>query len=189
MDAGEHYGWYHPWTLQKEGNIHIANHTVAIFRDFFTSLVDEEVLLYLWSCLFFCSCTQVGIICTHRICVVKSMPKRRKSSKQLEKDRQENREWMSEFCKKKSEDSSARQQALKQLDITKEFNFSDHAEIYNYADCAHAAPIETVDATVHPPEITQYPDLSQCSSPCPVPRQSCGWGLEYPHHCPQFWSF
>ena len=61
---------------------------------------------------------------------------------------------MSKFCKKKSEeqalkDSSARQQALKQLGITQEFNNSDHAEIYNFADCAHVAPIETVDASVH----------------------------------------
>ena len=79
------------------------------------------------------------------------MPKKRKSSKQLEKDRQENRERMSEFCKKKTEeqalkDSLARQQALKQLGITQEFNYSDHAEIYNYADRAHAAPIETIDS-------------------------------------------
>ena len=70
-----------------------------------------------------------------------------------EKDSQENRERMSKFCKKKSEeqalkDSSARQQALKQLGITQEFNNSGHAEIYNYADCAQAAPIETVDASV-----------------------------------------
>ena len=65
-----------------------------------------------------------------------------------EKDPQENRERMSEFCKKKSEeqalkDSSARQQALKRLGITQEFN-NNHAEIYNYADCDHVVPIETV---------------------------------------------
>ena len=102
-----------------------------------------------------------------------SMPKRRKSSKQLEKDREENRERMSEFCKKKTEeqalkDSLARQQALKQLGITQEFNYSDHAEIYSYADRAHAAPIETIEASIPPPEITQYPERSPCPSPCSV---------------------
>jgi len=101
------------------------------------------------------------------------MAKRRKSSKQLEKDVQQNRERMSDFCKKKTEeqalkDSLARQQALKRLGITEEFNYSDHAEIYNYADRAHAAPIETVDASIPPPEITQYPERSSCPSPCPV---------------------
>ena len=111
--------------------------------------------------------------CTHVEIVVKSMPKRRKSSKQLEKDREENRERMSEFCKKKTEeqalkDSLARQQALKQLGITQEFNYSDHAEIYSYADRAHAAPIETIEASIPPPEITQYPERSPCPSPCSV---------------------
>ena len=113
------------------------------------------------------------MFCTHVEIVDKSMPKRRKSSKQLEKDREENRERMSEFCKKKTEeqalkDSLARQQALKQLGITQEFNYSDHAEIYSYADRAHAAPIETIEASIPPPEITQYPKRSPCPSPCSV---------------------
>ena len=87
------------------------------------------------------------------------MPKKRKSSNQLEKDRQDNHERMSKFLQKKDEeraekDSLARQQALERLGITQEFNYSDHAEIYNYADQAHAAPIETVDASIPPPEIT-----------------------------------
>ena len=76
---------------------------------------------------------------------------------------------MLEAIRKK--DSSARQEALKQLGIMQEFNYSDHAEIYNYADRAHAAQIEAVDASVHPPEITQYLDRSPCSSPCPVPGE------------------
>ena len=96
-----------------------------------------------------------------------------------EKDPQENRERMSEFCKKKSEeqalkDSSARQQALKQLGITQEFNNSGHAEIYNYAA---RAPIESVDANVHPPESTQYPEPSPCSSQCPVPGERINHAL------------
>jgi hypothetical protein len=87
------------------------------------------------------------------------MAKKRKSSNQLEKDRQENRERLSKFAEKKMEEqdakeSQARQQALKKLDITQEFNYSDHKEVYNYADHAVEAPIETVDASISPPEIT-----------------------------------
>jgi len=77
----------------------------------------------------------------------------------LEKDSQDNGERMSKFLQKKDEewavkDSLARQNALEQLGITQEFNYSDHAEIYNYADQAHVAPIKTVDASIPPPEIT-----------------------------------
>ena len=66
---------------------------------------------------------------------------------------------MSKFLQIKDEeravkDSLARQKALEQLGITQEFNYSDRTEIYNYADQAHAAPIETVDASIPPPEIT-----------------------------------
>ena len=87
------------------------------------------------------------------------MVKKRKSKKQLEKDRDDNRERMSKFAQKKSEeqtvkDSLARQQALEQLGITQEFNYADHAEIYNYADHAVAAPIEIVDASIPPPKIS-----------------------------------
>ena len=87
------------------------------------------------------------------------MPKQRKSRKQLEKNVQDNRERMSKFLQKKDEeraekDSLARKQALERLGITQEFNYADYAEIYNYADQAHAAPIETVDASIPPPEIT-----------------------------------
>ena len=87
------------------------------------------------------------------------MPKQRKSTNQLEKDRQANRERMSKFCQKKSEeqavqDSLARQQALELLGITQEFNRLDHAKIYNYADHAVAAPIEAVDTSIPPPAVT-----------------------------------
>ena len=66
---------------------------------------------------------------------------------------------MSKFLQKKDEeravkDALARQKSLEQNGITQEFNYADHAEIYNYADQAHAAPIETVDASIPPPEIT-----------------------------------
>lgn len=87
------------------------------------------------------------------------MAKKRKSTHRLDKDRQDNRDRMSRFAQKKSEeqavkDSLARQQALERLEITQEFNYSDHAAIYNYADHAHVAPIETIDASITPPEIT-----------------------------------
>ena len=65
-------------------------------------MLRTEVLLYLWSGLFFV----LSNFCTHVEIVVKSMPKRRKSSKQLEKDREENRERNSEFCKKKTEEQA-----------------------------------------------------------------------------------
>ena len=85
--------------------------------------------------------------------------KQRKSKRQLEKIASASRERMSKFLQKKDEEralkgSLARQQALEQLGITQEFNHSDHAEIYSYADHVVAAPNETVDASIPPPEVT-----------------------------------
>jgi hypothetical protein len=40
------------------------------------------------------------------------------------------------------------------LSITQEFNYSDHAEVYNYADHAVEAQLQTVDASIIPPNIT-----------------------------------
>jgi hypothetical protein len=87
------------------------------------------------------------------------MPKKRKSVNRLEKDRQDNRERMSTFLQKKDAeravmDSLFRMKALEQLGITQEFNYSDHAKIYSYADHAVAPPIETVDSSIPPPEVT-----------------------------------
>ena len=87
------------------------------------------------------------------------MVKKRKSSNQLEKDRQDNRERMSTFAQKKIEErdakeSQARTQALEKLGITQEFKYKHHAEIYKYADHAVEAPIVTVDASIAPPKIT-----------------------------------
>jgi len=87
------------------------------------------------------------------------MVKKRKSSNQLEKDRQDNRERMSTFAQKKMEErdakeSQARTQALEKLGITQEFKYKHHAEIYKYADHAVEAPIVTVDASIAPPKIT-----------------------------------
>ena len=99
------------------------------------------------------------------------MVKKRKSSNQLEKDRQDNRERMSTFAQKKMEEqdakeSQARQQALEKLGITQEFKYKHHAEIHNYADHAVEAPIETVDASIAPPKITieQLEDQSSSES-------------------------
>jgi hypothetical protein len=87
------------------------------------------------------------------------MPKNRKSKKQLEKNIQDNRERMSTFLQKKDaeraeKDSLARKQALERLGITQEFNHADHAEIYNYSAEVVEAPIETVDGSIPPPEVT-----------------------------------
>jgi hypothetical protein len=51
-------------------------------------------------------------------------------------------------------DSLARQQALEQLGITQDFNRLDRAKIYSYADRAVTIPIETVDTSIPPPEVT-----------------------------------
>ena len=87
------------------------------------------------------------------------MAKKKKSGNQLEKDRQKNCERMSKFLQKKDavqaeKDSLARQQALEKLGITQEFNRADHAEIYRFATDAVEAPIETVDGSIPPPEVT-----------------------------------
>ena len=87
------------------------------------------------------------------------MPKNRKSKKQLEKNIQDNHERMSTFLQKKDEeraekDSLARKQALERLGIKQEFNHADHAEIYNYYAEAVEAPIEMVDGSIPPPEVT-----------------------------------
>jgi hypothetical protein len=40
--------------------------------------------------------------------------------------------------------------------IMQEFNYSEHSEIYNWADHAVEAPIAMVDACIFPPDITSY---------------------------------
>ncbi len=52
-----------------------------------------------------------------------------------------------------AKESLAQRQALEKLGISQEFNYAD-AEFYNYADHAVEASIETVDASIAPPEIT-----------------------------------
>ena len=51
-----------------------------------------------------------------------------------------------------------------------QFGYEDHREIYNYAQERaphHQPPIQTIDASVAPPEVTSYPEypLSEFSSP------------------------
>jgi hypothetical protein len=71
---------------------------------------------------------------------------------------------------KQSQDMMARQAALEKLGITQNFDFEDHKALYNYAQ-EHApinqAPIEIIDATVDPPEVTSYPEypIREFSSP------------------------
>jgi hypothetical protein len=47
-----------------------------------------------------------------------------------------------------AKDSLAWQQAMKNLDITQEFNYANHTEIYIYAGHAVEPPIETIDAII-----------------------------------------
>jgi hypothetical protein len=87
------------------------------------------------------------------------MAKKLNSPNQLKKERQDNCEQMSAFPLKKAEEQAekgllTRQKALKKLGITKEFNYADHSEDYNYDDHAVEAQIETVDASIAPPKIT-----------------------------------
>ena len=101
------------------------------------------------------------------------MPRRRKSSNQLDKDHQDNRERMSKFLQKKVEEQAekdllARQQALEQLSITQEFNHADHAEIYSYASDAVEAPIETVDGSIPPPEVAHEMHDEGCLPQAPT---------------------
>jgi hypothetical protein len=59
----------------------------------------------------------------------------------------------------------ARQAALEKLGIAHEFSFEDHDAIYSYAD--YSAPIKTIDASIAPPAVTEYPEypLSEFSTP------------------------
>ena len=82
----------------------------------------------------------------------------RKSANQKGKQRDDNRERMSQFNQKKAEeqaakDSVAREQALIKLGVKETFNFEDHKEIYNYSAEPVEAPIETVDGSISPPEV------------------------------------
>ena len=99
-----------------------------------------------------------------------NMPKQRKSKNQLEKEREQSRHRNEKFLIKKdmereSKDSMARQVALDKLGIAQEFSFEDHDAIYSYAD--YSAPIKTIDASIAPPAVTEYPEypLSEFSTP------------------------
>ena len=100
------------------------------------------------------------------------MPKQRKSKNQLEKDRQKDRERCDIFNKQKADeqarkDTMAREAALKNLGITQDFSFEDHAKIYSFADDSIGAPIQIIDATVAPPVLTSYPEWPYPESPVP----------------------
>ena len=94
------------------------------------------------------------------------MAKKRKSSNQLQKDREADRERMQAFNKQKAEeqqckDMMLRDEALNKLGIQGAFGFEDHKEIYSFSgDRApiNEAPITMVDATVPPPPIISYPE-------------------------------
>ena len=54
---------------------------------------------------------------------------------------------------------------MDKLGIAQEFSFEDHDAIYSYAD--YSAPIKTIDASIAPPAVTEYPEypLSEFSTP------------------------
>jgi hypothetical protein len=69
----------------------------------------------------------------------------------------------------------AREQALIKLGVKETFNFEDHKEIYNYSAEVVEAPIETVDGSIPPPEVTHETldegRLPQAPTEEPIVRQ------------------
>jgi len=109
--------------------------------------------------------------CTHSgQSQIGDMPKQRKSKSQLEKKSHDSRQRIEKFLIEKdktrdAEGSMARQAALEKLGLQQEFGFKDHDGIYSYAD--YSAPIKTIDASVAPPVVTEYPEFprSEFSTP------------------------
>ena len=102
----------------------------------------------------------------------------RPSRKNKEKKHQSELQRLQTYNNKKAEeqqskDMIARQKALEKMDVPVEqqqFGYKDHREIYNYAQERapfNQPPIEMIDASVAPPEVTSYPEypLSEFSSP------------------------
>ena len=86
---------------------------------------------------------------------------------------------MTSFNKTKAEeqafkDMTARETAVKQLNIGDVFEFADHAEINNSEHGKYSsAPIEVIDASVPPTPVTLHPERSPERSPTPeAHRQS-----------------
>ena len=76
-----------------------------------------------------------------------------KSKKQIEKQRENNRERLRKFNQKKEEeqalkDAEARQAALEKLGITQKFDYADHAEIYNSAGHREGSPMESTHSSI-----------------------------------------
>ena len=102
----------------------------------------------------------------------------RPSSTQKEKKHESQFQKFSAYSNRKAEeqqskDMMARQKALEKMGVPVEqqqFGYEDHREIYNYAQERapfNQPPIEMIDASVAPPEVTSYPEypLSEFSSP------------------------
>ena len=98
--------------------------------------------------------------------------------KRKEKQRELHSQKFAKYQIKKAEeqqakDTMARQAALEKMGMPVEqqnFGYEDHRAIYNYAQERgphHQPPIQTMDASVAPPEVTSYPEypLSEFSSP------------------------
>ena len=56
---------------------------------------------------------------------------------------------------------AAREAALQNLGIKQRFGYTDHARIYDFAECVEDAPIHTIDASIAPAPITvtEYRDM------------------------------
>ena len=64
---------------------------------------------------------------------------------------------------KQQRDKAAREAALEHLGIKQQFGYSDHATIYhdNFAERVEDAQIHTINASVAPAPITEYPEYDE----------------------------
>ena len=58
-------------------------------------------------------------------------------------------------------DIAAREAALEHLGIKQQFGYADHAGIYDFAERVEDAPIHTIDGSVAPAPITEYPEYNE----------------------------
>ena len=64
---------------------------------------------------------------------------------------------------KQQRDIAAYEAALEHLGTKQQFGYSDHATIYhdNFAECVEDAQIHTINASVAPAPITEYPEYDE----------------------------
>ena len=99
----------------------------------------------------------------HLQSILKSKQRKFKSKSTREKDLERSKKRMDNFLKKKDEVQAlngmmAREAALDKYGVKHEFSYAEHVDIYNFSAHPVEAPIETIDASIPPPEITSYPE-------------------------------